>query len=320
MAKIFLSHSSSDKSFVQTLAEDLRSRGHQVWLDEWEIKVGECIPTRIEDGLRKSEFVVVVMSQRSCASAWVDREWKSKYWDEVDSRQVLVLPVLLETCEIPQLLKTKRYADFRTDYEVGLLDLLAAVEPSAPVVAPAAGSAKRSELLLDLLAAVQGREQSLSTIFVDVLRHAKQLAHAPLAEFARLEITGYSVTPGPLAEDETASTELLHRRISGYISTHEINPMYMGWSGGMAPALTHMRQDEDFKPFTIVYTDPLAQIEANLLASSSQKLLSMQIPLSAISGKPSKVMLNFYAAGDTFSDMYERIRLQTIKHLTEASP
>ncbi|HEV8581101.1 MAG TPA: hypothetical protein VGX68_18700 [Thermoanaerobaculia bacterium] len=77
-----------------------------------------------------------------------------------------------------------------------------------------------------------------------------------------------------------------------------------------------MRQSEDFKPFNIIYTDPIAQIEANLLNSSSQKLLSMQIPFSSISGKASKLMVNFYAAGDAFADMYERIRLQIVQHLT----
>lgn len=57
MAKIFLSHSSSDKPFVHKLAEDLRARDHAIWLDEWEIRVGECIPTRIEEGLQESKFV-----------------------------------------------------------------------------------------------------------------------------------------------------------------------------------------------------------------------------------------------------------------------
>lgn len=319
MARIFVSHSSSDKDFVHRLAGDLTERGHRVWLDEWEIKVGECIPTRIAEGLKESDFVVLVMSQRACASAWVDREWKSKYWEEVNTRQLRILPILLETCDIPHLLKAKRYAEFRSDYEVGLLDLLAAVEHSVPVVAPAADSGRRSELLFDLLAAVQARQQPLSAIFVDVLRHAQQLAHAPLVEFARREISGYSLTPGPLEGGESSATELLHRRISGYIGLHEINPMFMGWSGGMAPALAYMRQDKDFNSFTIIFSDPLARIEANLLTSSSQKLLSMQIPLSSISGKPSKAQLNFYAAGDTFTDMYERIRLQAVKHLADAS-
>jgi hypothetical protein len=35
-----------------------------------------------------------------------------------------VVPVLLEECEVPPLLRHRRYADFRTDYDHGLLDLL----------------------------------------------------------------------------------------------------------------------------------------------------------------------------------------------------
>jgi hypothetical protein len=320
MARIFLSHSSSDKLFVKKLAQDLTSQSHFVWLDEWEIRVGECIPTRIEQGLQETDFVVLVMSKRSCSSAWVEREWKTKYWEEINSRQVKILPILLEECEIPLLLRTKHYADFRTDYEVGLVEILAALVPSDTIRAPSADREEHGKVQLDLLTAIQARQQPLSTIFVDVLRHAKQLADPALVEFARLEISGYPATPGELALDESPATELMHRRISGYISANEINPMYMGWSGGMAPALSYMRQDDDFKPFTIIYTDPIAQIETNLLASSNQKLLSMRIALSLILGKPSDTMLNFYSAGDTFADMYERIRLLSIKHLTSISP
>jgi hypothetical protein len=94
--------------------------------------VGECIPTRISEGLQASQYVILILSPRSCSSNWVDREWKAKYWEEVSHNQVLILPVLLEDCDIPELLKPKRYADFRRDYAAGLQELLDALNPSRP--------------------------------------------------------------------------------------------------------------------------------------------------------------------------------------------
>jgi hypothetical protein len=38
MAKIFISHSSKDKEFVRQLKKDLEEFGHEIWLDEREIK------------------------------------------------------------------------------------------------------------------------------------------------------------------------------------------------------------------------------------------------------------------------------------------
>ena len=45
---VFLSHSSKDEAVVRPLAERLRADGLRVWLDEWEIKPGDSIPTKIE--------------------------------------------------------------------------------------------------------------------------------------------------------------------------------------------------------------------------------------------------------------------------------
>jgi hypothetical protein len=119
MAKIFISHSSRDKEFVKRLAIDLMKVGYDVWLDEWEIKVGECILTGIEGGIEKSDFVIVVLSPDSVESDWVNKEWKAKYWEEVQNKSMAVLPILIEDCKIPILLQTKKYADFRNDYQSG---------------------------------------------------------------------------------------------------------------------------------------------------------------------------------------------------------
>ena len=127
MAIVFISHSSKDKPFAKRLATDLADRGHTVWLDEWIIKIGECIVTKIERGISDADYVIIILSQNSVISEWVEREWKAKYWDEISKGQNLVLPLLIEDCHIPPLLKTKKYADFRTNYDVGFDAILSAL-------------------------------------------------------------------------------------------------------------------------------------------------------------------------------------------------
>lgn len=128
MSCVFISHSSLDKTFARLLAKDLKSNGHEPWLDEWEIRVGECILTKIDKGIENSDFIVVVLSRHSAESGWVEAEWKKKYWSEISSGETLVLPVLIEDCKIPQILSTKKYADFREGYPVAFSNLLVAME------------------------------------------------------------------------------------------------------------------------------------------------------------------------------------------------
>ena len=126
--KIFISHSSEDKPFARWIGTDLNAAGHSPWLDEWEIKVGESIPNRISEGVKEADFVIVVLSDHAVKSNWVEREWQNKYWDEVRLGSIQVLPILYKDCEIPELLKTKRYADFRNSYNDGLEDILSAID------------------------------------------------------------------------------------------------------------------------------------------------------------------------------------------------
>jgi TIR domain len=115
LKSIFLCHSSVDKPFVRRIAEDLTLRGSRVWLDEAEIKVGDSILAKIAEGIKTSDYLGVVMSEKSVNSVWVTREFEAALADEIDSGGVKVVPILLSDCEIPVFLKPKRYADFRVE-------------------------------------------------------------------------------------------------------------------------------------------------------------------------------------------------------------
>lgn len=56
MPSLFLSHSSADKTFVEKLAKDLEGVGVNVWFDKWEIKVGDSLTGKIEEGLQANEL------------------------------------------------------------------------------------------------------------------------------------------------------------------------------------------------------------------------------------------------------------------------
>jgi hypothetical protein len=57
-----LSYSSKDAGIVRPIAERLRSDGILVWLGQWEIRPGDSIPARIEEGLEGSHVLVLCMS------------------------------------------------------------------------------------------------------------------------------------------------------------------------------------------------------------------------------------------------------------------
>ena len=122
--KIFLCHSSLDKDFVRQLANDLKFWGAKVWYDEWEIKIGDSLTQKIGEGIKDSAYLGVVLSPDSIKSSWVQRELSAALSKELEVRDVFILPILYRTCEIPILLKDKRYANFTDKYNTGLNELL----------------------------------------------------------------------------------------------------------------------------------------------------------------------------------------------------
>lgn len=107
--KVFISHSSSDHDFVLRLAKKLRKDSIDVWIDDWELKVGDSIVQKINEGLEKSSFLIIVFSEFSIKSDWVLRELNSTLMSQLtkkkDEKEVKILPVLLEVepTELPPL-------------------------------------------------------------------------------------------------------------------------------------------------------------------------------------------------------------------------
>lgn len=123
MPSLFLSHSSIDKPFVEKLAKDLNRVGIRVWFDKWEIKVGESLTWKIEEGLQANDYLGIVLSPEALNSEWVKCELSAAWCRQMNTRKVIVLPIMYRDCNIPMFLADRKYADFRTDYQQGFADL-----------------------------------------------------------------------------------------------------------------------------------------------------------------------------------------------------
>ena len=128
--KVFISYSSKDRRFIERLAKDLKAAGVDVWWDEWEIKVGDSIVQKINDGIQESAYLIVVLSRSSVASLWVQEELSAATMHMLNSRSIALLPLRIEPCDIPLLLAHRKFADFQISYDHGLDQLLGVLTPT----------------------------------------------------------------------------------------------------------------------------------------------------------------------------------------------
>lgn len=89
----FICHSSDDKeSIVEHLAEKLLNNGYYVWYDNFEIEVGDSLREKIDKGLSKSNFGIVILSKSFFKKKWTQYELNSLLAREIEGQKV-ILPI-----------------------------------------------------------------------------------------------------------------------------------------------------------------------------------------------------------------------------------
>ena len=74
------------------MAIALRNLGLSVWYDEFELKIGDSLRRKIDKGLARSKFGIVVLSKSFIKKGWTNYELDGIMTRVVDGEQVL-LPI-----------------------------------------------------------------------------------------------------------------------------------------------------------------------------------------------------------------------------------
>jgi small GTP-binding protein len=120
---VFLSHSSKDKVVVRAVAERLRVDGLRVWFDEWELKPGDSIPAKIEEGLEHSRVLacpavasvrrrMLCMSANAFGSDWAQLESGTFRFRDPLNKERRFIPLRLDDAPIKGSLRQFLYINW----------------------------------------------------------------------------------------------------------------------------------------------------------------------------------------------------------------
>jgi TIR domain len=126
MANVFISHRSVDAALAEKLAIEIRSAGHVVWLDAWEIRIGDEVAEKMNEGLEGATYVIVCYSSSGLAP-WMAKEVWASVARQLNGLGVKTLPVRLSGGSPPALLSGTKYADLVLDWKLGVTELLRAI-------------------------------------------------------------------------------------------------------------------------------------------------------------------------------------------------
>lgn len=90
---VFVSHASEDKeSFADPLCEELKKRGVNVWYDKLSISWGDSLRSKIDAGLRKSKYGIIVLSRDYIKKGWTQYELDGLFEREMVGGKI-ILPI-----------------------------------------------------------------------------------------------------------------------------------------------------------------------------------------------------------------------------------
>jgi formylglycine-generating enzyme required for sulfatase activity len=106
MTQVFISYSRRDLAFAEQLADDLKNTGFDVWYDLSGIGGGARWRVEIENALRESQYVIIVLSPDSVTSEWVEREFLF-----ASNLKRKIIPLLYRRCDLPLSYVNLNYVD-----------------------------------------------------------------------------------------------------------------------------------------------------------------------------------------------------------------
>lgn len=137
---VFISHATEDKDeVVRPLAHALKDRSIDAWYDEFELRVGDSLRRKIDRGIARSRFGLVVLSPSFFAKNWPQYELDGLIAVEMAEGAGRLLPVWHAITKEELLRQSPSLVD-RVALNTGSLTIEEMADQLAEVIHPTAGS------------------------------------------------------------------------------------------------------------------------------------------------------------------------------------
>jgi hypothetical protein len=92
----FISHSSKNHEFAKRLYDDLQNRGVHCWFAPENLKIGDKFRQRIDESIRLHDKLLLVLSEDSISSAWVEDEVETALERERNENRLVLFPIRID--------------------------------------------------------------------------------------------------------------------------------------------------------------------------------------------------------------------------------
>jgi TIR domain/Pentapeptide repeats (8 copies) len=92
----FISYSTNDQEFAARLHADLQNKGVRCWFAPHDLRIGDKILDEVDAAIRLRDKVLLILSEHSIKSGWVEDEVSAGFEEERKRGQTVLFPVRLD--------------------------------------------------------------------------------------------------------------------------------------------------------------------------------------------------------------------------------
>ncbi len=132
---LFISYQKADTEFATKLATAIEGKGEglKVFFAPWDIPAGSNVVKELDAGLSKAKYFGLVMSPEYLRADWTTGEASAAIYTDPGGRLGRVIPLMQTHCQLPPLLRFRRYVDFEgLGFDLGV-DYLVSVLKGRPL-------------------------------------------------------------------------------------------------------------------------------------------------------------------------------------------
>jgi hypothetical protein len=96
MYSCFISYSSKDQNFAERLHADLQDKGVRCWFAPHDLPIGARAWDAIDEAIRLRDKLLLILSENSIASDWVEDEVNKAFAEERKRKQLVLFPVRID--------------------------------------------------------------------------------------------------------------------------------------------------------------------------------------------------------------------------------
>ena len=139
--RVFISYASENKELAEQVANAISKNGIETWWDEWEIRSGDSIRQKVDEGIEDCTHFIVLLTPQSIDKPWVKLEMDAAFFSKLEGKcRFIAVRHQLEVDRLPPTLRGLLSPEIKsgTDIDGLISDIYGVNKKPTPGTPPAA--------------------------------------------------------------------------------------------------------------------------------------------------------------------------------------